>query len=78
MKKPVGYKIAVALTTILQTGLSLIVPAALCILGAHFLVDKFSFPEYTKLIGVIFGVLSGFYSMIKYLYVTFKSVYKDD
>ena len=78
MKKPIVYKISIALTAILQAGLCVIVPSGVCILSAYFLVDKFSFPEYTKLIGVILGVLSGFYSMLKYLYTTFKSAYKDD
>lgn len=68
MAKPFGYKIAVALTAVLQAGLSVIVPAAIFIFGARFLVDKFSFPEYTTLIGIVLGVVSGFYSMIKYIY----------
>ncbi len=78
MSKPIGYKIAVALTAVIQTGLSLIVPAGICIFGAKFLVDKFSFPEYTTLIGVVFGVASGFYSMVKYLYSCVKTSYRDN
>ncbi len=73
MAKPFGYKIAVALTTVLQAGLSAVVPVGICVLGAKFLVDKFSLPEYTTLIGIIFGVLSGFYSMIKYIYSAMKT-----
>lgn len=68
MAKPFGYKIAVALTMVLQAGISSVVPVVMCVLGARFLVDKFFFPEYTTLIGIILGVLSGFYSMIKYIY----------
>ncbi len=73
MSKPFGYKIAVALTTVLQAGISAVVPVGICILGARFLVDKFSLPEYTTLIGIILGVLSGFYSMIKYIYSAIKA-----
>ncbi len=78
MARPIGYKIAVALSTFVQTTMSLIVPAGIFIFGAIFLVDKFSFPEYTKPIGVVLGVVAGFYSMFKYIFSVVKITNRDE
>lgn len=60
-------KIAVALTTVLQAGVSAVVPPLLCIFAARYLMNRFALPPFTMLIAIVLGVLSGFYSMIKYI-----------
>ena len=66
-------KIFAALSSVTQTALCLVVPAGLCIGVGKWLVDKQGFPQFTIIIAIVFGVISGFYTMIKYIYELIKS-----
>jgi len=66
-------KIITALSSVTQTALCLIVPAGLCIGIGKWLVDKQGFPQFTMVVAIVLGVLSGFYSMIKYIFTLIKS-----
>lgn len=66
-------KIFTALSSVTQTALCLVVPAGLCIGVGKWLVDKQGFPKITIIIAIVFGVISGFYTMIKYIYELIKS-----
>ncbi len=67
-----NFKIIMALTTVTQAGLSVFTPAVILGLFAKFLISKFGAPDYFFLIAIIVGVFSGFYNMIKFLYITMK------
>ena len=67
-----NFKIIMALTTITHAGLSVFSPVVILGLLAKFLISKFNAPDYFFLIAIIFGVFSGFYNMIKFLYITIK------
>lgn len=60
-------KIITALTAVTQASLCMIVPIALCMGIGKWLIDKASFPEFTMVAAIVLGVLSGFYSMFKYI-----------
>jgi positive regulator of sigma E activity len=60
-------KILTALTSVTQASLCMIVPAALCIGIGKWLVDKAGFPHFTMVAAIVLGVISGFYSMFKYI-----------
>ena len=62
-----AYKVAVAFSSIMQTALSLLTPIFICIVVAKYLTEKFSLPPFVMILGIILGVASGFYSMIKYI-----------
>ena len=66
-------KIITALSSVTQTALCLIVPAGLCIGIGKWLVDKQGFPQFTMVVAIVLGVLSGFYSMVKYIFALIKS-----
>ena len=68
MKRKEKFDIAVALSCILQTGLNVIVPVVICYLFAGFLINRFSFPDFTKVVAIILGVFSGAYNMFRYIY----------
>lgn len=72
------YKIAAALTSVMQTALSLLVPVFICIFAAKYLTDKFRLPPFVMIVGIVFGAASGFYSMIKYITSTARTVNRDD
>ena len=67
-----NFKIIVAITSVTQAGLSALVPVLIMGLLAKFLIVKFSFPEITMVIAIVFGVISGFYNMIRYIYLLMK------
>jgi len=69
MKRRERFKIAVALTSIMQTGMSAVFPPLVLILLARFLINKFGLPDIIMLFAVIFGVICGFYNMIKYIHL---------
>ena len=69
MKKRERFKIVVALTSVTQAGLSALVPVVIFIFIAKELIQKFGFPEKTMIFAIIFGVLCGFYNMVKYIYL---------
>lgn len=73
-----SFEIANAITSITQAGLTVIVPVIICIWGGNFIVKKFSLPEYVMVIAVVLGVLSGFYSMFKYLFTVTRTQTKED
>lgn len=62
-----AYKVAVAFSSVIQTSLSLLTPIFICIFAAKYLTEKFSLPPIVMIIGIILGVASGFYSMIKFI-----------
>ena len=66
-------KIVKALSSITQVSLTMLTPVALCICIGNYLVSKHSWPQFVMPILIVLGVLSGFYSVIKYL----KTVTKD-
>ena len=72
------YKITAALTSVLQTALSLLVPVFICIFAAKYLTDKFALPPIVMILGILLGAASGFYSMFKYIISTVKTVNRDD
>ena len=67
-----NFKILVALTSVTQAGLCVFTPMVLLGLLAKFLINKFSAPDYLFLVAIIIGVFSGFYNMIKYIYIAMK------
>ena len=69
MERRERFKIAVAFTSVMQAGLSAVTPPVIMVLLAKFLVKKFGLSDKIVLFAVIFGVLCGFYSMIKYIYM---------
>lgn len=69
MKRRERFKIAVALTSIMQAGMSAVFPPLVLILLARFLINKFGLPDKIMLFAVIFGVICGFYNMIKYIHL---------
>ena len=69
MKKRERFNIAVALTAVTQAGLSVLVPIGILVFFAKFLIEKFSFSDKMMLGAIVLGVLSGFYNMIKYIYM---------
>ena len=72
------YKIAAALTSVVQTALSLLVPVFICIFAAKYLTDKFSLPPIVMILGIVLGAASGFHNMIKYIMSTAETVNRDD
>lgn len=62
-----GFKIAKALTAFTQISLSVLMPVALCIFLAKLTVTKLGWPEFTVVIGIVLGAVSGFYNMIKFM-----------
>ena len=72
MKKD-SFKIAVALSSIMQAGLSVFVPPLLLSLGAKFLIEKFGLSDKIFIFAIIFGVICGFYNMFKYIYSVLNS-----
>ena len=73
-----GFEIATALTSITQVGLSVLVPVAILIWLARFLIQKFNLPDYIMVIAIILGVASGFYNMIRYLLMITETKNKKD
>ena len=67
-------KIVRAFSSITQVSLTMLTPVALCIWFGNYLVTRHSYPQFTMVILIVLGVLSGFYSVIKYL----KEVTKED
>jgi len=65
-----NFKIVVAITSITQAGLSVLVPILLMGLLAKFLINKFGFTDKIMVFAIIFGVICGFYNMIKYIHST--------
>ena len=63
-----NFKIAVALTSIMQAGLSVLVPPFLLYYFAKFLINKFGFSDRLIIFAIVLGVLSGFYNMFKFLH----------
>ncbi len=69
MKRRDRFNIAVALTSVMQAGLNVLIPIAAFVLMAKFLILKFGLTEKIMIFAIIIGVLSGFYNMIKYIYL---------
>ena len=67
-----NFKILLALTTITHAGLSVFAPALVLGFLSKFLINKFSVPDGLFLISIVFGILCGFYNMIKYIYIAMK------
>ncbi len=67
-----NMKIITALSAVTQTALCLVVPTGLCIGVGKWLVDKQGLPSFTMVIAIVFGVICGFYSMIKYIFSLIK------
>lgn len=73
-----GFEIAKALTAVTQASLSVLVPVALFIWLAQFLIRKYALPQYIMIIAIVLGVVSGFYNMMKYLFSAAKNNSKED
>lgn len=72
------YKTVDALSSVLQAGISVVIPVLMFLGLGKFLQYKFNLGGKTMLICIIFGVISGFYSMIKYLFLITKNKDGDD
>ena len=72
------YKIAVAFSSVMQTALSLLVPLFICVFAARYLTSKFGLPPFVMIAGIVFGVASGFYSMVKYIITAARTVNRED
>lgn len=68
-----SFEIAKAITSITQAGLSVIIPVGLMIWLARFLIKKFFLPEFIMIIAIVLGVASGFYNMMKNLFLLTKN-----
>ena len=66
-----------ALTAFSQVSLTVLSPIAACLVIGAFLVSK-GFPQYTLVIFIVLGAISGFYSMIKYILAITKSDEKNN
>lgn len=58
-----------ALSSFTQIALSVIVPVAIVIFGGKYIVERFSLPSGVMIVFIIFGVVCGFFNMIKYLFM---------
>lgn len=65
-------RIVYAYTAYVQAPIIFLTNVALCMLGAYLLVNKCHAPDYVMVIGIVLGVLSGFYGMFKYLHMILK------
>lgn len=61
-----------AITAFSQVSLTVLSPIAACLVIGAFLVSK-GMPQYTLVILIILGAISGFYSMVKYILAITKS-----
>jgi ATP synthase protein I len=66
-KKSNKIHLAMAVAAITQLGLSVIIPIIFCIYITGWLQRKFSPGNWILILGIIVGVISGFYSMISLL-----------
>ncbi len=66
------FKVVKALSSVTQASLTMLVPIFGFVLLGTYLKDKFSLPPVVIAISIILGVISGFYSMIKYLKILTK------
>lgn len=65
-------RIVYAYTAYVQAPIIFLTNVALCMIGAYLLVEKCGAPDYVMIIGIVLGVLSGFYGMFKYLHMILK------
>lgn len=61
------FRGVLALNVIFQAGFSLAFPAGLFLLGGWFLTERCGFGEWTMVVAVVLGVLSGVYSVFRYI-----------
>ena len=66
------FKIVKAMTSITQTSLTMLIPVFGFIMLGVYLKNKFGFSPIVIVISIILGVISGFYSMIRYLKIITK------
>lgn len=71
-KGSVLSKIVYAYTAYLQAPIIFLTNVGLCMIAAELLVTKCGLPDYLRIIGIVLGVLSGFYGMFKYLHMILK------
>ena len=71
------YKIAVAVTSVTQTAMSLLVPLFIFIFGARYLTNRFNLPPFVNILGIILGVVCGFYSSFRYIIAAARVANKD-
>lgn len=67
--KKSGFNIAAAFAAITGAGLNVFIPIAFFVFLAKILTVKFSFSEKIIPWAVAIGALSGFYNMIRYIYM---------
>jgi len=68
MSRKDNFNIAVALTSVLQAGMNVIVPVFIYVIAAKFLINKLAFPDVTMVICIVLGVVTGVYNMFKYIF----------
>ena len=66
------FKIVKAMTSITQASLTMLIPIFGFIMLGIYLKNKFSLSPIVIAISIIIGVISGFYSMIRYLKIITK------
>lgn len=71
-KGSVLSKIVYAYTAYLQAPIIFLTNVGLCMIAAELLISKCELPDYLRVIGIVLGVLSGFYGMFKYLHMVLK------
>lgn len=71
-KGSVLSKIVYAYTAYLQAPIIFMTNVGLCMIAAELLISKCGLPDYIRVIGIVLGVLSGFYGMFKYLHMVLK------
>ncbi len=73
MKDPMkAAKLVSAISAYMQAPIIFVCSAGLCIGLALYLKSKFNLPDYTVVIGIVLGVLSGFYGMFRHLWMIMK------
>ena len=79
MKDPMkAAKLVSAISAYMQAPIIFVCSAGLCIGLALYLKSKFNLPDYTVVIGIVLGVLSGFYGMFRHLLAIMKLNDKKD
>ena len=71
--KSVLSRIVYAYTAYVQAPIIFVTNVAVCIIAAYLLINKCHAPDYFMVIGIVLGVLSGFYGMFRYIHMVAKS-----
>lgn len=72
------HQIFYALATVSQLGLSILIPIALCIMGAGWLQRKFNLGQWVMLVGILLGIGSGICSLVNFIKMVQKRMDEED